>query len=297
MTFTQIKYFIAVVDCMSISKAAEVMYITQSAMSRQIALLEQELGMRLFTRSNRKISLTTAGKIIYDSFVRIQSDLDNALSEAATKSTDIAGKISVGAFSGAEISSLYSTTVDDFCKKHPRVELSYELYSLGDLWEKLNDNQIDCLITTKESLPTTKGLFVWEVCSISIGLLCSADYMQEEDPDSFLHQSQHKLIATEEPALRSYFKRILRTLQKRGIDIEPIWTPNYFTMVQLVRQGKGLMLIDDFGLFLPEIGLKKLVLHGMQSTLCVVSRHKTPVVSAFASAIVQNGNPFEQDKP
>ena len=57
----QMKYFQAVVRCGSFTRAAEECYISQSAISQQIQLLEQELGVRLLDRRNRKFSVTPAG--------------------------------------------------------------------------------------------------------------------------------------------------------------------------------------------------------------------------------------------
>lgn len=66
MTQNQLQYFAAVRRYMNFSRAAEKLYVTQPAISRQIAALEEELGTRLFDRSGGKLSLTPAGKIFSD---------------------------------------------------------------------------------------------------------------------------------------------------------------------------------------------------------------------------------------
>ena len=64
MEIKQLRYFIAVADTLSFSRAAESVYLSQSALSRQISELEQELGVPLFIRSTRSVELTEAGRAL-----------------------------------------------------------------------------------------------------------------------------------------------------------------------------------------------------------------------------------------
>ena len=72
----QIRYFISVVKNNSFSEAAEECHISQSAVSQQIKLLEEELSVKLFDRKNRKFTLTPAGEYFYkkDEFNGIRGD-------------------------------------------------------------------------------------------------------------------------------------------------------------------------------------------------------------------------------
>ena len=65
MLLKQMKYFVVVVECHSFTKAAEKCYISQSAISQQIRLLEEELGVSLIQREKRSFSLTLAGEYFY----------------------------------------------------------------------------------------------------------------------------------------------------------------------------------------------------------------------------------------
>ena len=88
MTIVQIKHFLAILEYNSFSNAAEEMFISQSALSKQIKSLENELGTALFVRSNNKISLSPGGnlfskyaKIIneaYEAMIRELSSLDES---------------------------------------------------------------------------------------------------------------------------------------------------------------------------------------------------------------------------
>ena len=65
MTIRQLEYFCAVVEEGSVSAASRKLHVAQPPMSRQIALLEQELGVTLFRRGNKGMLLTEAGESLY----------------------------------------------------------------------------------------------------------------------------------------------------------------------------------------------------------------------------------------
>ena len=64
MEIRVLRYFLAVVREESISRAAEVLHITQPTLSRQIAQMEEEMGVKLFDRSARRIALTPEGVLL-----------------------------------------------------------------------------------------------------------------------------------------------------------------------------------------------------------------------------------------
>jgi DNA-binding transcriptional LysR family regulator len=80
ITLKQLRAFTAVADAGSFTDAATRLYLTQSGLSLLVKELEAELGVRLFDRSTRRISLTVAGADFYPMALRVLQDLDNAIS-------------------------------------------------------------------------------------------------------------------------------------------------------------------------------------------------------------------------
>ena len=76
MLLRQIRYFQSVVRCGSFTEAAEECHISQSAISQQIASLEEELGVKLMIRHNRRFSLTQAGEHFYKKSLVLSSELE-----------------------------------------------------------------------------------------------------------------------------------------------------------------------------------------------------------------------------
>src|SRR6185295_5533892 len=78
----QFRVFAAVAENLSFTRAAEVMFMTQSGVSHQIARLEKSIGVELFTRDGRQVMLTRAGETLLHHATRLFASLENALADA-----------------------------------------------------------------------------------------------------------------------------------------------------------------------------------------------------------------------
>ncbi|QWK20485.1 MAG: LysR family transcriptional regulator [Hydrogenobacter thermophilus] len=93
---TKLKTFIAVADLGSFSKASEILYITQPAVTQQIKALEKIVGAKLFQRQGGKIVLTNEGRRIYDIARSLLSDYENLMEEMAKIKKDFKDTLFVG---------------------------------------------------------------------------------------------------------------------------------------------------------------------------------------------------------
>lgn len=126
MELRVLNYFLAIAREENFTKAAEMLHVTQPTLSRQIAQLEEELGVKLFIRSNHNILLTEDGMILRRRAQEILSLADKTKRDLLHKGEQLEGTISIG--SGEFQSTLFlSQLIADFRKKHPLVH--YELYS------------------------------------------------------------------------------------------------------------------------------------------------------------------------
>ncbi len=78
MDFTQLSYFIAIAKHGNFSAAARQFYVSQPCISHQIQMMEKELGMALFERNTRKVTLTPAGEIFLEDAKKMVDLMENA---------------------------------------------------------------------------------------------------------------------------------------------------------------------------------------------------------------------------
>lgn len=126
MELRVLNYFLAIAREENFTKAAQQLHVTQPTLSRQIADLEQELGVKLFVRSNHNIILTEDGMILKRRAQEILSLADKTKRDFLQKDEALSGTISIG--SGEFRSTEYlAKIIAEFRKKYPNVK--YEIYS------------------------------------------------------------------------------------------------------------------------------------------------------------------------
>lgn len=96
MELRELKYFLTISEAESISKAAQLLYVSQPNLTRQMQALERELGQKLFIRGTRKIVLTDAGKLLKKRAEDIVGLVEKTEEEFSTADEDIKGTISIG---------------------------------------------------------------------------------------------------------------------------------------------------------------------------------------------------------
>lgn len=160
MTLNQLKYFVAVAETHSFTKAADQYYISQTAITQQIKALEQVLGCPLLDRSTRPIVLTPSGSAFYAEAKAIIERMEGAITMAQNVSAGLEGTLSIGYTKGYEHSSLPSR-LREFRLLYPNISvncyrcstdvlaagLSNDLYDIIYTWDSTNlqqDESICC---------------------------------------------------------------------------------------------------------------------------------------------------------
>ncbi|MBX7220700.1 MAG: LysR family transcriptional regulator [Blastocatellia bacterium] len=142
MELRHLRYTVTVADELSFSRAAEILHVSQPALSRQVQELEEELGIQIFSRTKRSVIVTDAGRLFLAEARRILAQADQAVQTAARASRGEIGRLVVG----VEASSVYCPVAPVFGtyrKRFPKVELVVrELPSMQQLYE-LGINQLD----------------------------------------------------------------------------------------------------------------------------------------------------------
>lgn len=106
MNINQLKYFIAVAEYKSFTKAANQYYISQTAITQQIHTLEETMGVQLIDRGRRPISLTPAGNVFFQEAKAIVERMNAAVSKVRDASTGLVGTLRIGYTKGYERSNL-----------------------------------------------------------------------------------------------------------------------------------------------------------------------------------------------
>jgi LysR family transcriptional regulator, cyn operon transcriptional activator len=147
MDLRQLEMAIAVADNASFTRASQKLYVAQSAISRKIKMLEEELGEPIFKRVNKKVYLTPAGETLMRYARRIFLDIRNAKLEISEIAHLERGQLRVGAGMLA-CTYIIPPVLEKFKARHPRIELEVITAPTDTLLSKLNDNLIELGVLT-----------------------------------------------------------------------------------------------------------------------------------------------------
>lgn len=138
----QLKYFLAVAEEKSFSRAAERLHISQPPLSQQIMKLESELGVRLFTRTTRSFELTVAGKALMVEAADLLGRMRMTIDTIRQIDRGEVGRLRVGIV-GSAMWGPIPGLLERFQSQFPRV--TWTIHELGpnDQWEALRNKQID----------------------------------------------------------------------------------------------------------------------------------------------------------
>lgn len=142
MELRQLKYFVEVAKNEHFSMAAETLHVAQSALSRQVGLLEKELGVELFEREGRNVKLTLIGKMFLEQAVIALKAIDNATQLIEEYLEPERGIIRIG-FPSSIASSTLPTIISAFKKEHPDVRFHLRQGSYEFLTEGIKKREID----------------------------------------------------------------------------------------------------------------------------------------------------------
>jgi len=149
MKLQQLKYLLAIVDNgLNITAAAERMYTSQPGVSKQLKLLEEELGLQLFTRKGKSLGgVTAAGDQVIDRARLIMQEVDNIRSLASDYYHEEEGTLSI-ATTHTQARYVLPDVIQNFRKRYPKVSLNLHQGTSEQIADMVAANEIDFAIAT-----------------------------------------------------------------------------------------------------------------------------------------------------
>lgn len=169
MDIRQLRYFLAIAEAGSVTKASEMLHVAQPALSLQLANLEAHLGTRLFDRFSRGVKLTTSGQLLLEHAKTILRDVENATRSVRCASERIQGRVSVG-FPTTVSTSFLGAFLHEIHTNLPGVLLHLAQLSTARLRDMLTDGALDMAIlmdTPEHASVSIQPLLIENFCLVS----------------------------------------------------------------------------------------------------------------------------------
>lgn len=153
MELRHLRYFIAVAEELHFGRAAQVLGISQPPLSQQIQALEEELGARLFDRTNRRVELSEAGRLFLGEARQVLAQVDKAADVARRAQLGELGEMKVGFTASAPFNSSIPQAIFAFRQAFPAVHLNLMEMSSREVAEALVEESIEVGVMRPLALP------------------------------------------------------------------------------------------------------------------------------------------------
>jgi len=252
MNIKDLKYFLTVSELEHFGKAADKCCISQPTLSGQIKKLEEELGVALFERTNRRVLLTDTGKQIANSARRILREVDIIHETARSSTNPLSGKFRLGAFPTLS-TYIFPQLVPQVKKNLPNLRLVLLEEKTEILIHKLQVGEIDAALL---ALPIQHDFFKSALLFEDIFYLAvPPDHALIKEPTILQSQlQQYPLLLLEEGhCLRD---QALEICQLHGIGEEQDFKATGLeTLRQMVKSGTGITFMPKIAIGSSEIGI------------------------------------------
>ena len=185
MELRHLRYFIAVAEELHFGRAAQQLGISQPPLSQQIQALEQELGARLFERTNRRVALSEAGRLFLDEARQVLAQVDKAADVARRAQLGELGEMKIGFTSSAPFNSSIPKAIYAFRQRFPAVHLNLKEMSSRDVVDALLDESIEVGLMRPMSVPD--GLVITELFREPLVAVINAAHPLAQGSEQGLH--------------------------------------------------------------------------------------------------------------
>ncbi|MGI9605593.1 MAG: LysR substrate-binding domain-containing protein [Acidimicrobiales bacterium] len=278
MNLQRVRYFLAVADELHFGRAADRLHMAQPPLSQQIRLLESELGVQLFERTTRRVSLTAAGDAFRGEAERLIVAADSAERVMNEFRTGEGGLLRL-AFVDSAAFEVMPRFLRAFRKQWPKVKHDLQIMSSSNQRDALRSGRIDLGISRTPALTDDM---------VSIAFLVEPLYLAAGPDDALAGRSEASVSEIDTAGLIGFDRRLSPTLHAElqalfsavGEEYDPqIEATEYTTILGLVSSGEGAAIVPNgVRTFAPEgVSYVRISDSGAQMSMHLNHRAKEPL--------------------
>ena len=257
MELRSLNRFITVAEELHFGRAAQRLHIAESALSRQIQRLEEDLQFDLFDRTNRRVQLTPAGVVFLDQTRSLTASFDVAVSAARRTAEGKSGFIRVG-FVSAALCELIPPVLRSFRKQWPDVELELFEMSTDQQLHGLLDNRID-IGFVRDPMPAEPRELVFETVArehIAVAVPRNHPLAKRTRIHSKALANESFIIYPSSQPMSNWEKLVRNICRKAGFEPHVVQrTMQITTAISLVSAGIGVAMVPISAENVPQKGV------------------------------------------
>lgn len=287
MNSLQIHYFLHLGRTGSVSETARQLFVAQPAVSKQIAGLEKELGFPLFLRTNRGVTLTEGGTLLYEFFAQADQRFQQVRAEAERRMQGQRQRLAIGLLESLGLDELQQV-VSILRQEAPQLEITLARLDNPTLLEQLSQGRLDAVITFDHAMEGRAGVRYVELMLEQSYFILSRDHplarRESLSPRDLSGQTICETRSRAGDGSDGYLRRLVALLGIRPSDF--LQVDNLASGLAAVETNQAVGLIDErVQLFHPE--RYRLIPSGTyQSVVCAsLEGNRNPYIPQLAQRL------------
>ncbi len=239
------KVFYYVAKTLSFSEAAASLFISQSAVSQSIKVLENNLGQTLFIRSTKKVALTKEGELLYkhiEPAINLISRGENQILEATAQGES---QLRLGA--SDTICRYYLVPfLEDFHRKYPEIHIKVTNGTSFQCAKMLENNEVDIIVTNSPNSALVNSMHIDTILEFKDVFIANTAFFQVKDEPISLEELSHYpiLMLTKQSSTSEFLHNLFL---QNSLDLVPaIELNSNDLLIDLAKIGLGVAFIPDF---------------------------------------------------
>lgn len=244
----QMRFFMELAKCLNFTRAAANLYVAQPTLSQQIAELEAQLGVPLFVRNSRSVTLTPAGAILYDAYPNVVAQAKLVHQNMLVTAAGFSGSLTIGFLN--TFLDVIPAIMREFKNAFPDIAIKPINASLNELHNGLKNHTIDVAFSliqdfAMEKIPSFRSR---EILNNAMCFVLPAEYPVSSD---FSFTETLPLITFSDTADSVYYPYVRARLKKLGIQVpEVIFTDSIENIRAYLESGTGFSILGSNDAFL-----------------------------------------------
>ena len=243
MDIVNLKAFIAVAEQSSFSLAAEELHLCQPAVSKRIAIIENELNTHVFDRIGKQITLTEAGRTLLPRAQNILQELDDSIRAVGNLSDEVTGRLRIGTSHHIGLHRL-PPVLRTFTEQYPNVELDLRFMDSEQACRLVEKGDLELGIVTLPS-QETKSIKTMQIWDDPLSVIVAKNHaLAKKQKVTLRDLAEHPAIL---PSEGTFTHEIVQSaFEKLGIELNTTLSTNYLeTIKMMVSIGLGWSLLPE----------------------------------------------------
>lgn len=284
-----LRYFLAVAEELHFRKAADRLFISQPGLSRQIKQMEQELGLDLFERSNKKVYLTKAGKYLQHEAELIMKNIEHTFGHAQLIDQGKEGEISFG-YVGSAMQNVIPEFILRIKDDYPNIHYNLKEMENPDQIDALFMKEIDLAFVRLDKVP--KGLNIHPVFEDTFSLVLPKSHgLSQQNFKGLSALKEEPFILFDQSYSPAYYEQVMQIFEQSGF--HPLISHNTVhasTIFRLVENNLGISIVPSSLLLGYDMDIKSIELGEIpQRTVLSVawsSSNRNPILNKILSFVL-----------